>query len=331
MNSYFLILIIINIVIFINYKNISRIYNIYDIPDQLRKKHKKPTPLLGGPLILINLFFYCFFEYFETSNMTYFNNKLDILIFLLCSSLFFIVGFIDDKQNLKPNLKLLLYIIIILLLSILDNDLVIKNINFTFTDYIFYFYNFSYIFTILCFLLFINSFNMLDGINGQAGCYTIFISLLMIFLNINNIFFVGLIILMLIFLYFNFKEKMFLGDSGSILLSFLISYFFIKSYNQGASIYSDEIFLIMMIPGLELLRLALQRLYEKKHPFSPDSNHIHHLVLNKTSFFNSFMCIQILLIFPFIFYLLISNSFISFILSLIVYIYLIFKLSNNGN
>ena len=331
MNSYFLILIIINIVIFINYKNISRIYNIYDIPDQLRKKHKKPTPLLGGPLIIVNLFFYCFFEYFETSNMSYFNNKLDILIFLLCSLFFFMVGFIDDKKNLKPNLKLLLYIIIILLLSILDNDLVIKNINFTFTEYIFHFYNFSYIFTILCFLLFINSFNMLDGINGQAGCYAIFISLLMIFLNINIIFFVGLIILMLIFLYFNFKEKMFLGDSGSILLSFLISYFFIKSYNKGIDIYSDEIFLIMMIPGLELLRLALQRLYEKKHPFSPDSKHIHHLLLNKTSFFNSFIWIQILLIFPFIFYLLISNSFISFILSLIVYICLIFKLSNNEN
>ena len=53
---------------------------------------------------------------------------------------------------------------------------------------------------------------------------------------------------------------MFLGDSGTILLGFVISYFFIKSYNLGFKIYSDEIFLIMMIPGFELVRLAIQEI-----------------------------------------------------------------------
>ena len=72
---------------------------------------------------------------------------------------------------------------------------------------------------------------------------------------------------------------MFLGDSGTILLGFIISYFFIKSYNMGPRISSDEIFLIMMIPGFELVRLAVQRLYHKRHPFSPDDKHIHHLII----------------------------------------------------
>ena len=306
---------------------ISTIYNVYDIPDNKRKKHKKPISLLGGLLILINLILYCFAEYYEISNLNFFENKNEILIFLFCSLCFFLVGFVDDKYNLRPNLKLFIYILIILILIIFDKDLIIKNITFTFTDFIFYFHNLSFFFTILCFLLFINSLNMLDGINGQAASYTIFISLIMFFLNINANFFIGLIIPLSIFLYFNFKDKMFLGDSGTILLGFIISYFFIKSYNLGFRIYADEIFLIMMIPGFELLRLAIQRLVKNKHPFSPDNNHIHHLMINKTNFLNSYLAIQSFLIFPFLSYLLIVNSIFSLVISLIFYVLIIKILS----
>ena len=59
---------------------------------------------------------------------------------------------------------------------------------------------------------------------------------------------------------------MFLGDSGTMLLSFILSYFFIKSANVSGILYSDEIFLIMMIPGFELLRLAITRILKKKTP-----------------------------------------------------------------
>ena len=77
---------------------------------------------------------------------------------------------------------------------------------------------------------------------------------------------------------------MFMGDSGTMLLAFIISYLFIKSHNSYGKFYADEIFLIMMIPGIELVRLAVSRLLNKKHPFSPDRNHIHHIMLNKFNF-----------------------------------------------
>tara|TARA_B100001057_G_C22627183_1_gene862941 strand:- start:211 stop:855 length:645 start_codon:yes stop_codon:yes gene_type:complete len=210
---------------------------------------------------------------------------------------------------------------------LLDKDLVIKNANFSFSDFIFQFENYSFFFTILCFLLFINSFNMLDGINGQAGSYSVYILITFIFLNVNIALSINLIITLLFFLYFNFKDKMFLGDSGTILLGFVFSYFFIKSYNIGFSISSDEIFLIMMIPGYELLRLALQRLYNKRHPFSPDDQHIHHLLLRRLSFFKSYILIQFLLFFPFLFHLLIENSFISLVVSSTIYLITIFYFS----
>jgi len=166
---------------------------------------------------------------------------------------------------------------------------------------------------------------MLDGINGQAASYSIYISLIFFCLEINLIFFSILIITLLFFLYNNFKNKMFLGDSGTILLGFVISYFFIKSYNMGFKIYSDEIFLIMMIPGFELVRLATQRLYKKRHPFSPDTNHIHHLMIRKNGFIKSFILIQFLLLFPFMFYLIIEDSIISLLVSSIIYSLLIIK------
>jgi UDP-GlcNAc:undecaprenyl-phosphate GlcNAc-1-phosphate transferase len=112
---------------------------------------------------------------------------------------------------------------------------------------------------------------------------------------------------------------MFLGDSGTMLLSFILSYFFIKSANVSGILYSDEIFLIMMIPGFELLRLAITRILKKKHPFKPDNNHIHHYMMDRFSFLKSFIIIQLLLIMPYIIYLFFSSSIASLIISFTTY------------
>ena len=330
MSAYLLLTISINVIIFINFNRISKVYNLFDYPDKSRKTHKKPTALFGGLVIFINLILYCFLEYFGFIELGFFPEKKQIIIFLFFSSLYFLIGFIDDKYSIKPNTKLFFYILLIISLVFFDKDILIKNINFSFSSYIFDFKSFSIFFTVLCFLLFINSFNMLDGINGQAATYSIYISLIFFCLEINLIFFSILIITLLFFLYNNFKNKMFLGDSGTILLGFVISYFFIKSYNMGFKIYSDEIFLIMMIPGFELVRLALERLFKKRHPFSPDNNHIHHLIIREIGFIKSYILIQFLLLFPFIFYLIIGNSIISLLISSLIYIYLIIKFTRKN-
>ena len=330
MSAYLLLTISINVIIFINFNRISKVYNLFDYPDKSRKTHKKPTALFGGLVIFINLILYCFLEYFGFIELGFFPEKKQIIIFLFFSSLYFLIGFIDDKYSIKPNTKLFFYILLIISLVFFDKDILIKNINFSFSSYIFDFKSFSIFFTVLCFLLFINSFNMLDGINGQAATYSIYISLIFFCLEIDLIFFSILIITLLFFLYNNFKNKMFLGDSGTILLGFVISYFFIKSYNMGFKIYSDEIFLIMMIPGFELVRLALERLFKKRHPFSPDNNHIHHLIIREIGFIKSYILIQFLLLFPFIFYLIIGNSIISLLISSLIYIYLIIKFTRKN-
>ena len=103
-----------------------------------------------------------------------------------------------------------------------DNDLIIKEINFSFTNYILDFRSIDYFVTILCFLLFINSFNMIDGINGQASSYALFVVLIFLVMGINVTFFISFLIPICFFLFFNLKGKMFLGDSGTMLIAFII-------------------------------------------------------------------------------------------------------------
>lgn len=327
---YFLIIFFFNFFLFKNYLFISKKYNLYDHPDNFRKTHLKTTPLLGGLLVYLNLIFFILINFFLELSVNYFSSDQELIIFFLICTSFFLLGYCDDKYQLSANFKLVISSINILLLMLFDKSLIIEEVNFTFTNFKLTFHFLDYFFTILCFLLFINSFNMIDGINGQATSYSLYIILIFLIYQVNLIFFISLLIPLCFFLYFNLKEKMFLGDSGTMLVAFIIGYFFIKSHNIYEKFYSDEIFLIMMIPGVELLRLAITRLAQKKHPFSPDRNHIHHYVIKKFSSLKSFLIIQILLIFPFLFYIIIQNAIIVLLISLFIYSCLIILLKKNN-
>ena len=75
MNVYFLIIILLNLILFSNFNKISKLYNLFDYPDKFRKKHQKPTSLLGGLVIFINLFVYSLTEYFGFFELIFFKIK----------------------------------------------------------------------------------------------------------------------------------------------------------------------------------------------------------------------------------------------------------------
>ena len=77
-------------------------------------------------------------------------------------------------------------------------------------------------------MVFLNAFNMFDGINLQSSIYSITILLSILFFYSNLLIVKIILISILRYSYLNFKNKAFLGDSGSLLLAFLIGYFFIK-------------------------------------------------------------------------------------------------------
>jgi UDP-GlcNAc:undecaprenyl-phosphate GlcNAc-1-phosphate transferase len=321
LNSFFFIIFFYNFTLYYFYKQISLTYNIFDFPDFKRKLHKKKIPLLGGLFIILNLFliFLLHFFYIEIFNNNYFKNIESFFSFFFVAFFIYLLGFFDDKYKLKANSKLIITTIILILAVYADRDILLKNINFNFINYNIDLFNYSYFFTIFCFLLFINAFNMLDGINCQASTYFLFILLIFLTKGILLFLILALFITTLFFLFYNFKNKMFLGDSGSLLLAYIIGYIFIKSYNLESKFFVEEIFLIMSVPGYELLRLAVTRLLNKKHPFNADNLHIHHLILKNFTFFKTFLIIQFILIFPYIMYILLNNFLISFFLSLVFY------------
>ncbi len=326
-----LLCIIANILFVFKFNKIASIINLFDIPDNKRKLHKDKVALLGGLLLFLSIIIFSinllqndtkFLNIFEFSKKSFF-------LLLIFSSLIFLFGFYDDKKSLNPNLKLLLVFTLILIYIFFDNSSLLLNLKFSFIERTINLQYMSIPVTILCYLLFINAFNMFDGINLQCGIYSLSIILFLFLFQAFSNFLVFLLIPLITFIILNFKNKCFLGDNGSMFLSFIFSVLMIKSYNtQTSIIYADQIFLVMMIPGLELLRLAIFRIYKKKHPFKADRNHIHHHLLNSLSFWKTTLLIQSIIIVPVIFNIIFGKTLLIIIINLIIYFFLIKKFSS---
>ena len=333
MMSIIFISIIINVLIFFYNERIATLLKLYDKPDNIRKIHKSNIPLTGGIFVLSNIFIviiFLFTDSFYLERMEIFKYKQDLILFSLSIMLFFLIGFFDDKYEISANKKFLIMIIFLIPIVIFSDDLLIEQIRLTFmeTKYSLPFL-ISIFWTILCFLLFINAMNMFDGINYQVGLFSIFICIFFLINNYFIILFILTIIGLLNFLFLNHKNKAFLGDNGSYLLAFIFSYFFVKIYNQEAHIYSDYIVLIMIIPGIDLIRLFITRILKGYHPFKPDRNHLHHILLRKYNLITVNLIIQFLIILPSMcgYYLGYTYVFLSF--QILIYFLLIWHFRKN--
>ena len=183
--------------------------------------------------------------------------------------------------------------------------------------------------TALCILLLQHAINMIDGINGLCALF-ILINIVYFKLNYLNdqadIFYIFLI---LIFIFFNFMGKTFLGNSGSYLLSSILSYKILLINSYELSLTSEKIFLILLIPGVDMFRLFIVRIWNRKNPFIADSNHLHHLLL---SYLKSNQ-IKTLIIYLIISFIPISFSSMNLfndnyliLISVIVYFYIVYRL-----
>lgn len=306
----------------IHYIRLANLLNLYDIPDFKRKIHHKKVPLVGGPLVYIFFLFVVFFDilYLDKINTNLlFEKNGEFLIFLSFSSIFFLIGIYDDKFNLKADKKLFLYFFVICFFLTVNNNLLIKDLKFSFLNEIFFLNKFSFVFTALAILLFLNSLNMFDGINLQSALYVLFFFFILFFKFNYNFIFLLLIIFLFFFLLLNNKNKLFMGESGINFLGFILSYFTILAYNKKIINFADEIFLIMCIPGFDLLRLSISRLYHGKHPFSADKNHIHHNLLKKFDPRTVAFVIFFIITFPYILFLIFNSVLLSILLSFIIY------------
>ena len=250
---------------------------LIDYPND-KSVHREKALLFGGIFLISSLFLNIIILILTNKFQNNFFN-----FFLILS--FFFVALIDDIKNLNPNLKIILSIIICFIGISLDSELKINNLFFFYSDSIYLNNNsfFNYVLSILCILLFLNAFNFIDGINGLASTVGLSFFLYLIIKNplILNLYFF-FIISLFFFLFINTKYKVFLGDSGNYLISICIAMILLKeNSDQPTLYYAEEIFLLLLIPGLDMLRLFIVRIFNKNNPFKGDHNHLHHRLFDK--------------------------------------------------
>lgn len=306
---------LLNIFIYLNHDYLIRIFNTYDYPDKIRKLHKKKTSLLGGLILLINCcFFYLINKFLFNNSLTY----LNLNSFIVGCILIFLLGLYDDKFNLNANIKFLSQILIISIVLLIDPNLKIKLLYFSSTDFTFLLDKISFSFTVICILIFINALNMYDGINLQVGSYSVVIFFTLIYYSSEHAFLFILILSLILFLILNKDSKIFLGDNGSNLLGFIISFIIIHIANNNLSLSVENIFILMMLPGLELIRLFGYRLSKGRHPFSADKKHIHHLIQNKEGYIKTIFLTNFYVISSIFFMIFLKNYLLEIILSYVL-------------
>ena len=305
---------------------ISYKLQLVDLPNK-RKLHTKATAFTGGFAISFTFVFAILL--FQISN-----NHLNLILSM--AFLIAIIGLVDDKFDITVGSKLSLQIIPIFYLIILQN-LALNHLG----DY-YYFKlelgSFVIPFTLLCVLFLINAFNYFDGIDGTLSFASISVLAILYFLLSDQEFQLFLIIILIpigIFLCFNFSlfklPKMFLGDSGSLLLGFIISFILIYLANQNL-IHPILLAWSIVIFVYEFLTINLIRLKNKQNPLKAGRDHLHHLLFKKTKsvFLTNFSITTTNIILFIMGYL--SFSIISPLASLILFIslFIIFLILRNS-
>ena len=182
----------------------------------------------------------------------------------------------------------------------------------------------SLILTIFCILSFQNAMNMIDGLNGLSSMIMIIINVFLIYYSKDSNFIeVNKFLTTFLFVYFlfNFRSKLFFGESGIYLVTFITSLLIIFAYKRNF-ILLDQIILLLLIPGIDMIRVSLHRLKNKLKVSQPDKNHIHHLIFRKYNV-NICLLLILLLIFPFNFLAIIFPTFTIIFILINIIIYLI--------
>ncbi len=249
-----------------------------------RSVHQTKATKTGGIAVFLTLFIFSTYFYL-------FGIQLYDFSMLIPLGIMFVVGVYDDFYNADFKLKFLLQIIVAKIL--IDQGLVIDD-----------FHGVlglqeiprlaAQLFTVFVFLVIVNAINFIDGIDGLAITESIKVIILVEFFSLHPTPFFALGIITVLGLlplyYFNYKKdyKVFLGDAGSLFLGTLIAIYLFyvlgTEYHLKEGLNANKPLLTMSLivyPLVDLLRVFVIRIRNKKSPFNPDQNHLHHLLVKK--------------------------------------------------
>lgn len=298
----FLSAIILGRIIIPNVLIISLKKKLFDIPDA-RKVHNRPIPRLGGvtffPVIIFTLALVTALRVMLSYTMVdvfSIQEACEFLFLIAGLTLLYIIGIGDDLVGVRYRKKFLVQIISAALFPMAG--LYINNFYGVFGVGIIPAWV-GMPFTVLLVVFVTNAINLIDGIDGLASGLSmvalvifgvIFMSYSLWNFAILAFISVGVIIPFFAYNVFGNAErgrKIFMGDTGSLTLGYIISFFVIKycMYVPGADMQaygapSVVAFSLLLVPCLDVVRVVLKRARNGKPLFMPDRNHIHHKFLD---------------------------------------------------
>jgi UDP-N-acetylmuramyl pentapeptide phosphotransferase/UDP-N-acetylglucosamine-1-phosphate transferase len=232
--------------------------------------NQSKPPLAGGIIILLSILLI---------NQNY---VLKFILFLL-----FLLGLFSDLLIIKKtSYRIIIQTILIISYLILSN-IFVQRISFEIFDIFLQNKIFSIIFTSICLLVLINGSNFIDGVNNLLSGYYLIVIILVIYIfiqkeiKIDFDYYYYLLISLSIFYIFNMFNKIYLGDSGSYLLSFFIGILLINLSNiNGENISPLFIALLLWYPAFENLFSIIRKLLQNRKIYNPDNLHLHHMIFS---------------------------------------------------
>lgn len=265
---------------------IARIKNLYDVPGH-RASHHELTPRLGGTMIFAGVIL-------ASVLFTGTENPFEIKYIISGLLILFFIGLKDDIVSLQPYKKAIGQLTASVIIVVLGGIRISLNCGELAASGSGCF--FSLFLSIAVFMTLINSMNFIDGIDGLAAgvgiIASVFFGIYFILneqLSIATICFALTGSLIAFFRYNAFSKnyKIFLGDTGSMVIGFLLAVFMIQfiEFNGSANVSYPVVvapslaLAILIVPVFDLFRIVLVRIFHGKSPFYGDRNHIHHVVL----------------------------------------------------
>ena len=278
-------------------KEIGSHYGILDFPN-FRKNHKIPIVRIGGLAIFLGwiitlfLFFLVKPSFFKLADI---NSVFTFPELVICSFLFFMIGFSDDIKRLSPYIRLFLQFLVASICWGSGLSINFLNFNFLNLEPIQLGSATSYLITSFFVVSLINAVNWWDGLDGLATGTTIISTVFLLLINLNfydnftsydSLVIASFLGALIGFLIYNHKPaKILMGDGGSYFLGFYLAYLVLCNNSSSVFLNSEDVnqnyfpslSIVVVTPILlDMLRVIILRVVSFKLLFKPDRLHLHH-------------------------------------------------------
>ncbi|MDR3433450.1 MAG: UDP-N-acetylglucosamine--undecaprenyl-phosphate N-acetylglucosaminephosphotransferase [Rouxiella aceris] len=264
-------------------RKVAKKIGLVDKPD-FRKRHQGLIPLVGGISVYATI---CFAFFISQSQIPH------NLMYLCCAGLLVFVGALDDKFDISVKIRAFIQALVAVVMMV-HGDLMLHDLGQIMGPFPLVLGPFGYLVTLFAVWAAINAFNMVDGIDGLLGglsCVS-FGSIGIVMLYSGNyvlaMWCFAIIAAIVPYILLNLgvfgrRYKVFMGDAGSTLIGFTVIWILLQSTQSTRGFPHPMVpvtaLWLIAIPLMDMIAIMYRRLRKGMSPFSPDRQHIHHLIM----------------------------------------------------